>query len=168
MIKAQEAEAFYSQILDLVIDGKTEQVTLKALQRHPSRPVILHADFQRVVADKIMNTMIQLHFINEDNAPGVREGGQVTHIMTEVEISCLPGDLPEYIEVDLGNLEMDQTLHLSELKVPAGVEIRLLAQHADDVNASDHDHGVAAIHMPKAAASEEAGDTGAEAGAAEG
>ena len=117
-------EAFYSHILTVVLGGNSENVVLKDLQRHPFRRRILHVDFQRINEKEELTMRVPLHFINEEKCPGVKTGGGViSHIMTDLEIVCLPKDLPEYIEVDLGNLELGDAIHLGELSLPAGVEI---------------------------------------------
>ncbi len=153
---ALENEAVYSHILTLKIDGKSEKVVLKALQRHPYKPVIMHADFLRVDAKAKLTMNVPLHFLNEEVAPGVKDGGVVSHLKTELEIRCLPGNLPEFIEVDIAELAMDSSLHLTDIKLPKGVE---LASEVD----SSHDHPVVSIHKPRAAveadADEEATDT---------
>jgi len=140
-----ENEAFYSHILTLNVDGKAEKAILKDLQRHPSRPIIMHMDFQRVSANEKIRVHVPLHYINEATSPGVREGGLVTHNMTDVEVHCLPKDLPEFIEVDLGNLEVNGIFHLTDIKLPSGVELIELT------HGEGHDQPVAAIHMPRAA-----------------
>lgn len=146
VIRALENEAFFSNILTLNIDGKKEQkVIVKDLQRHPGRPRILHMDFLRVDANVKLTMSVPLHFLNAEKAPGVLEGGVVNHNMSELEIRCLPADLPEYIEIDLANLGLDEIIHLTQVKVPKNVEIMLLA-HGDD---QAHDHAVASIHMPR-------------------
>jgi large subunit ribosomal protein L25 len=123
-----EHEAFYSHILNLKVDGKSEQVILKDLQRHPAKPLVIHADFQRVSADTKLRTSVPLHFIGEDTAPGIKMGGAVSHYMTSVEIICLPKDLPEFINVEMSEMGIGDSVHLSELKLPEGVEIPALAQ----------------------------------------
>ena len=144
---ALENEAFYSHIIELDVDGKSQQVILKDLQRHPAKPVLLHVDFLRIVKGQKLTLRVPLHFINEATSIGVKtQGGVVTHNMTELEISCLPTDLPEFIEVDLANVEIDQIVHISDIKLPKGVVSVALAHGAD------HDLPVAAIHKPKAAA----------------
>jgi len=143
---ALDNEAFYSQIIELNVDGTAESVILKDLQRHPAKPVILHADFLRVDKTQKLTIRAPLHFINEETCPGVKlQGGVVTHNMTELEISCLPADLPEYIEVDMAEMDVDQVVHISDIKLPEGVESVALA------HGEDHDSAVAAIHIPKAA-----------------
>ncbi len=123
-----EHESFYSHILSLKIDGKAEQVILKDLQRHPAKPLVLHADFQRVSSDTKLRTSVPLHFIGEDIAVGVKKGGVVSHSITSVEVGCLPKDLPEYIGVDVSGLDIGDNIHLSEVQLPKGVEILALAQ----------------------------------------
>ncbi|MDH5191902.1 MAG: 50S ribosomal protein L25/general stress protein Ctc [Gammaproteobacteria bacterium] len=146
LMHALENEAFYSHILDLKVNGKGEQVILRDLQRHPSKPRILHADFQRVSASEKIHMHVPLHFIGEEVAPGVKiDGGIVSHLKNDVEITCLPKDLPEYIEVDISNLGLNESVHLSELKLAAGVEIPELAL------GEEHDHAVVSIHLPRAA-----------------
>ena len=148
------------------VEGKAEQAILKDMQRHPSKPVIMHVDFLRVDAKQKLRVNVPIHFINEDQAPGVQEGGLVTHSMTEVAVLCLPKNLPEFIEADLGTLELDATFHLSDIKTPEGVELVELS------HGEGHDQTVAAIHMPRAAkeeeaveeVSEEAGEAAAEEG----
>ena len=152
-----ENEVFYSHILTLKVNGKDEQVVLKDLQRHPARVAVMHADFLRVSATEKLHMHIPLHFINEDVCPGAKEGGLVTHSMTEVEVVCFPQDLPEYLEVDVSTLELDQSLHMSDIKVPAGVEIVELA------HGEGHDQPIAACHMTRGSKGDEAEDAAAEA-----
>ena len=121
---ASQHEWFYASILDLDIDGKVEQVLLRDMQRHPYRQLIMHLDFQRVDAKQAIRVAVPLHFLNEDKSPaGKAADVVVTHELNEVQISCLPKDLPEFIEVDLADLTLGQTIHLSELKLPKGVEV---------------------------------------------
>jgi len=149
--KALENEAFYSHVIKLSIDGKKEDVLLKALQRHPAKPVIMHADFLRVVAGHEVTVHVPLHFINEDSCVGVKNGGGViSHTMTEVEVNCLPKDLPEFIEVDMAGVDLNQIVHLSDLKLPKGVSIPFLAQ------GPDHDLPVANVHAARVAAADDA------------
>lgn len=132
LVNALKNEAFYSHILTIMIDKTPEKVILKALHRHPSKPQILHADFLRVSATEKLQMNVPLHFINEEAAPGVKlEAGKISHLMNEVEIRCLPADLPEYIEVDLAALKLGEAIHLSEISLPKGVEIVALS-HEDD------------------------------------
>ena len=112
-------EAFHASILSLNLDGKSEKVLLRDFQLHPVRNNILHIDFQRVNENEKIHVKVPFHFINEDTAPGVKiGGGLISHILTEVDISCLPKDLPQYLEVDLGALEIGDSIHLSGIKVP--------------------------------------------------
>jgi large subunit ribosomal protein L25 len=124
-------EAFHASILSVVLDGKKQQVLLRDTQRHAFKPLILHVDFQRVSATQELHIMVPLHFINEDTAPGVKlAGGLINHVITEVDIQCLPKDLPEFIEVDVGALDVGDNVHLSEIKLPKGVTLTQLG--ADD------------------------------------
>ena len=121
---ASQNEWFYSSILSLDLDGKVEKVLLRDMQRHPYKQQIMHLDFQRVNENQAIRVAVQLHFLNEEKSPaGKAAEVVVTHELTEVTISCLPKDLPEFLEVDLGQLEVGTIVHLSELKLPAGVEI---------------------------------------------
>ncbi len=130
---ALKNQAFYSHILTINVNDNAEKVILKALQRHPSKPQILHADFLRISATEKLQMNVPLQFINEDTAYGVKiEGGVVSHLMNEVEIRCLPADLPEFIEVDMADLRNDEAVHLSGLKVPEGVEIVALLHGGED------------------------------------
>ena len=140
-----ENEAFYSHILTVKLGKKEEQAILKDLQRHPSKPVLMHMDLQRVSANEKIRVHAPLHFMNEDTAPGVKAGGLVSHSQTEIEITCLPKDLPEYIEVDLGALELDASIHLSEISLPAGVEAVELT------HGEGHDPSIVSIHMARGA-----------------
>lgn len=145
-----ENEAFYSHIVKLNVDGKAQNVILKDVQRHPSKPTILHADFLRVDKNQKITVRVPLHFINEDQCFGVKmEGGVITHNITELEIICLPADLPEYISVDMTDLKMDEIIHISDIVLPEGVESVALT-HGEELDLS-----VAAIHKPRAAIEEE-------------
>ncbi len=147
--KALENEAIYSSVFHLKVDGKDQQVILKDLQRHPYKPVILHMDFQRVSAKDVLVKMVPLHFINDEASPGHRDGGVVNHIMSQVEVRCQAQHLPEFIEVDLAHLELDQVIHLSDLKLPTKVELAIAPT-------DDHDHPVVGVHISRAALVEEA------------
>ena len=149
--KALENEAFYSHILTLKVDGKDVQAVLRDLQRHPAKGVPTHADFLRVDKTHKITMNVPLHFINEAGSIGVKkQGGEIQHNISEVEVSCLPQDLPEFIEVDMAEVEMNAIVHLSDLKLPKGVELTQLAL------GDDHDQPVAAIHATKVRASESA------------
>jgi len=164
LLHKMENEAFFSHILTVNVGGTQENAIIKDLQRHPFKPVLLHMDLQRVNMSEKIRVHVPLHFINEETSPGVREGGLVTHNMTETEVSCLPKDLPEFLEVDLSGLTLDGIVHLSDIKLPAGVEIVELT------HGEGHDQPIASIHMPRAAkeGSADAGDTGAAEGSEEG
>ncbi|WP_105103588.1 50S ribosomal protein L25/general stress protein Ctc [Microbulbifer pacificus] len=145
MFKALENEAVYSSVLTLDIDGKEESVILRDLQRHPAKAILLHADFQRVSANTKVHVKVPVHFLNEDKCKGVKAGGIVSHTLTELEISAPAAKLPEFIEVDLANLELDGNIHISDIKLPAGVESVALSHGAD------HDLVVASVHKPRGA-----------------
>ncbi|MDP2822400.1 MAG: 50S ribosomal protein L25/general stress protein Ctc [Sulfuritalea sp.] len=116
-------EAFYSSVLNVSLDGVKEMCLLRDVQRHPYRPVILHADFQRVDATHKLHQKVPLHFVNADVSPGVKlSGGMVQHVMSDLDVRCLAQDLPAFIEVDLKDMTTGHSLHVSELKLPAGVE----------------------------------------------
>ena len=116
-------EAFHSSILDMEIDGATEKVLLRSVQWHAYRPQVLHIDFQRVAAGEKIHLKVPLHFSNQENSPAVKlAGGIVSHVVTEIEVTCLPGELPAFVDVDLSNLEAGHPLHLSDIALPAGVE----------------------------------------------
>jgi len=141
MMKQLKHESFYSHILTINIDGKKEQAVLKALQRHPVKPRLLHVDFLRVKAGEALHMKIPMHFVGEENCPGVKAGGLITHLITSVEISCLPKDLPEYIEVDVSALELDATIHLFDIKLPKGVTL----VHNDE----EHNQPIISVHVPR-------------------
>ena len=135
-------EAFHASILTLNIDGKKESVLLRDYQMHPVRNNIQHIDLQRIDENKKLSVKIPFHFLNEDVAPGVKlEGGVVSHIMVDVDISCLPKDLPTYIEVDMIALSIGDSIRLSDIKVPEGVELTTLSE--------DNDPTVTSISQPK-------------------
>ncbi len=125
-------EAFYSHILTLKLNGKSERVVLKDLQRHPYKPVAMHLDLQRVAEDEALHMHVPLHFLNEEACKGARQGGVVNRIFTDIEILCLPRDLPEYIEVDILDLDIGDSILMSEIKLPKGVEL-YAAHHGGDV-----------------------------------
>ncbi|RYU59433.1 50S ribosomal protein L25/general stress protein Ctc [Methylolobus aquaticus] len=139
VLKKLDNEAVYSHVLTIRVGGREEKAVLKALQRHPSRPIVMHMDFQRVSATEKLRVHVPLHFINEGTCPGVKKGGMVSRNLIDVEVACLPADLPEFLEVDLALLDLGQTFHLSDLKLPANVELPALAQGAE------HDLPVVAI-----------------------
>jgi large subunit ribosomal protein L25 len=121
---ASHNEWFYSAILDLALDGKKQKVLLRDMQRHPFKPQLLHLDFQRVDENKAIRIRVPLHFLNQEKSPaGKTSGVLISHALTDIEISCLPKDLPEFLEVDLGELSVGDIVHISDLKLPNGVEI---------------------------------------------
>lgn len=138
-------EAFYSHVIKInVAGGKAEEAVLRDLQRHPSKPFIQHMDLLRVVAGEALRMHVPLHFIGEDECPGVKEeGGIVQHSMNDVEVECLPRNLPEYIEVDCSALNVNDAVHLSELTLPEGVELVDLMH--------DTDRTVVSVQLPRAA-----------------
>lgn len=141
-------EAFHASILSINLEGKKEQVLLRDLQMHPFKPQVLHIDFQRVDQNKKIHMKVPLHFVNADVSPGVKiSGGIVSHVLTELDISCLPKDLPEFIQVDLIELAANNSVHLSDLKMPDGVEIPALTKGGNSA--------VATIVIPRAVVSEE-------------
>jgi large subunit ribosomal protein L25 len=141
--KALESERIYSSVFDITIDGKVEHVILKALQRHPYKPVILHMDLQRVSKKDVLVKFVPIHFTNETQALGVKAGGMINHSITQVEVRCQAQDLPEFIEVDMTPVVLDQVVHLSDLKLPKGVQLTI------DVADGSHDTPVVSIHAPK-------------------
>lgn len=146
-------EAFFSHVIKIHVDGgKTENVVLRDLQRHPAKPFIEHLDFLRVVAGEALRMAVPLHFIGEDECPGVVEdGGFAQRSLMEVEVECLPGDLPENIEVDCSQLQLNDVIHLSELTVPKGVTLVDLMGEEDEQN----DLAVLSIQQPQAAPAED-------------
>ena len=154
---AADFEAFYSHVLTLNVDGKAVEVLVKDMQRHAFKPRILHVDFQRVIAGQELHTNVPLHFINEDKSAAIKAGGIAEHHVNEIEITCLPKDLPEFIEVDIANVEMDSTLHLSDLTLPAGIT-------SVELGKDDETHDLAVVTVkpaPKAAETDEDGEEAA-------
>ncbi len=143
LAKAMQQPAFFSQVLNLSVDGAGQPAVVRAMQRHPATEKVLHVDFLRVRADQALQIAVPLHFINEDQCEGARAGGLIAHNMIELEISCLPEQLPEYIEVDVAALEVGQSLHLSDVVLPEGVTIVALAQGAG------HDASVVTVQAPR-------------------
>jgi len=152
---ALDNEAFYSHIVTLDVEGKTEDVILKDVQRHPAKPIILHVDFLRVSKTQKLHTKVPLHYINEDTCAGVKlGGGNISRSMNELDITCLPADLPEYLEVDVSEVEIGQILHISDVKLPKGVESVELS------HGEEHDLPIFTVNKPKAVVeeTEEAGE----------
>ena len=149
--KVMQSDTFYSQILNILIDGKSQQVVLRDLHRSPDTGKVLHIDFLRVRADQEINVNIPLHFVNEESCVGVKiGGGLIAHNLVEVEISCLPGDLPESIEVDVAELDVGDSLHLSDLVVPDKVTIVALSS-----GESDRDVSVVSVSLKRGGADDE-------------
>ncbi|MEX2259141.1 MAG: 50S ribosomal protein L25/general stress protein Ctc [Woeseia sp.] len=146
VLRQLENEAFYSSVLNIKVGEKNQAAILKDIQRHPARRQILHMDLQRIVEDAEIRMNVPLHFVGEDDAPGVKDGGgTVSRLINDVEVVCLPKHLPEYIEVDISKLELDDMLHLSDIKVPEGVELVELS------HGEGHDQPIVSVHIIKAA-----------------
>lgn len=140
LVRNLQEEQFYSAIINLNLDGKAEKVLLRDLQRHPARPVVLHADLQRVSSSEKLKVVVQLHFVNEDACLGVKQdGGKITKAMMDLEVYCLPKDIPEFVEVDVENLKLGESVHISDLTLPEGVESVQLA------HGEDHDLSIATV-----------------------
>ncbi len=120
---ALRKEAFHASILTMDTEGKKEMVLLRDFQMHPFRQQVLHIDFERVSADKKIHMKVPLHFLNAEKCPGAKAGGVINHVLNELEVACLPGDLPEFIEIDLGDLTLGHSIHVSDIKLPKGLEI---------------------------------------------
>ncbi|MEQ3697339.1 MAG: 50S ribosomal protein L25/general stress protein Ctc [Pseudomonadales bacterium] len=162
LARALEDEAFYSHIVTIKIGRKSEKVILKDLQRHPAKPIIVHADFLRVSAKEKINVKVPLHFLNAESSKGVKlEGGSVITQLNELEVSTLPKDLPEFIEVDLLEVGAGDTLHISDVILPKGVESVALSHGAD------HDLAILTIKKPKGAAADDSAEAADEEDAAE-
>jgi large subunit ribosomal protein L25 len=160
LLRSLEHEAFYSHILSVNVGGTETRAVLRDLQRHPSKPQIMHVDLLRVSATEKLRMYVPLHFLGEEVAPGVKlGGGMVMHELVEVEVECLPQNLPEFIEVDVSALQLNESLHLSDLRTPEGVTLVELAR------GEAHDLGVVSIHARRGGGEEEeAAAPGAEGG----
>ena len=144
------SEAFHASVLTMNLDGKEEAVQLRAFVNHPFRPQVQHVDFQRVDLSKKIHIKVPLHFINEETAPCVKlGGGKISHVMIDVDVTCLPADLPAFIEVDLGQLELGHSVHLQDLKLPKGVELSAHGEHTGEAV-------VATVQVPRGAGEAEA------------
>jgi len=162
LFHALRKEAFHSSILDLEIGGKTQQVLLRDYQMHPFKPLVLHIDFQRVSATEKVHMRVPLHFTNAETSSAVKlQGAVISHIITELEISCLPADLPEFIEVDLSKIEVGHSIHAKDIALPKGVSLVLHIEQENPVLAN------ARIPTVKAAEAEDAAPTAAAAPAAD-
>lgn len=149
VLRLMRDETFFSQIIDLRVDGRSERVILKDLQRHPFKPLVSHMDLLRVRAGQKLRQTVPIHFLNEETAKGVKAGGVIHHDMNEVEVECLPDDLPTYIEVDIAGLELDSAMHLSEIAPPPGAVF--VALETDP----EHDPTLVSIHTPRVVEEEE-------------
>ena len=133
VVQQLDNESFYSSILSVKVGEKSQAAILKDVQRHPAKRVIMHIDLQRIVEDQAIKMNVPIHYVGEEDAPGVREGGgTVTKRVNDVEVTCLPKDLPEYLELDISHLELDEMMYITDIKMPEGVEIVGLAQAADE------------------------------------
>jgi len=142
LLKATEEESFFSSVLSVKVGSNVCKAILKDIQVHPAKRQIMHLDLQRIVEDQEIKMTIPLHYLNEETAPGVKPGGgSVSKTVTEVEVICLPKNLPEYIEVDIGELELDASMHLSDIKLPEGVALTALAQE------TPNDESIVSIHV---------------------
>jgi large subunit ribosomal protein L25 len=139
MLRHLEHESFYSHILTLSVEGKEERVVLKDLQRHPAKPFIQHVDFLRVLDGKAIRMTVPVHFKGEASAPGVKRGGTATKYMTSVELACEPANLPEFIEINMGSLEVGDSIHLADIELPEGVSFPALAR------GPEHNYAVVAV-----------------------
>lgn len=159
LVQQMALEAFYTSILNLKVGKATQPVVIKEVQRHPAKSFVMHLDFQRVVADEEITMTVPIHFIGEEIAVGVKEqGGVIEHTLTDVEISCLPANLPEYLELDVSGLQLNGILHLSDIRFPEGVTSTQLAH--------EHDSPVVAIHPPRREEEPVAGEEGVAAASA--
>jgi len=143
VLRNLQHEAFYSHILTVKVNGSGTRAVLRDIQRHPGKPVIMHMDLQRISESEKLKMHVPLHFLGEETAPGVKAGGLVSHDMTEVHIECLPKDLPEFFEIDISGMEIGDSLHLSDIKVPETVSLIELAR------GEGHDLAVVSIHVKR-------------------
>lgn len=143
VLHALQHEGVFSHILTIKIDGKPEKAVLKSINRHPSKPRILHIDFLRIKAKEKITMNVPIHYLGEEECPGIKDGGVISKHMTDIEIRCLPGDLPESINVDVSNMQLDDVLHISDLPLPSGVELTIL--ELDE----EHNQAIFSIHIPK-------------------
>jgi large subunit ribosomal protein L25 len=151
MLHSLEHEAFYSHILTIKVDGKAQQAVLRDLQRHPFKPLISHADFQRVNPDDKIHVRVPLHFVGEEVAPGVKtQGGMVMHELTEADMTCLAKNLPEFIEIDVSGMNAGDSIHMSDVKLPEGI------QFSELLKGEGHDQAIVTIHAKKGGGEEEA------------
>ena len=152
LFHALRKEKFHASILDMELDGKSERVLLRAFQMHPYKPQVLHIDFQRVSEDQKIHMRVPLHFVGQEDSPAVKvAGGLINHVMSEIDVACLPKDLPEFIEVDLSDLKAHETVRVLDLKLPSGVS-PVLKGKENPVVAAVSTHGEAAEEEVAAAA----------------
>jgi len=151
LLQLLEHEAFYSSIVEVEVDGNIQRVVLKDLQRHPAKPFIQHFDLQRVAATDRIKMNVPLHFVGEEDSPGVKSGGTVSHALVDLEIICEAQNLPEYIDVDISDLDVGDVLHLTDIKLPEGVEIVAMT-HGDE---HEHDELVVSMQAKVEAVEEE-------------
>ena len=143
VVQQLENESFYSSVLNVKVGDKEQAVILKDLQRHPAKRQILHMDLQRILEDEEIRMNVPIHFVNEDTAPGVKQdGGKVSRLISDVEVVCLPKNLPEYLEIDIGQLGLDEMLYISDIPLPEGVEIPALAHGGEEA-----DQPIVSIHI---------------------
>jgi len=155
--KSLENEAFFSHVLTVNVAGQPQKAILKDLQRHPAKDFVTHADFLRVSEKVAIKVHVPIHFLNEEACHGVKmQGGIIQHLETDIEVSCLPANIPEYIEVDMAKVETGQIVHLSDITLPAGVTSVALAL------GEDHDLAISSVIAPKGGASSDAGEESAE------
>jgi large subunit ribosomal protein L25 len=156
-----EVESFHTSILNVKHHNETEQAILRDVQHHPYKPIIIHMDLQRINAKEKIHMSVPIHFVGEEVAPGVKQdSGIISHLITEVDVLCLPGDLPEYLTAELSELKMGESVHLSDIKLPDGVELTSMAHGGDDL-------AVATVVAPRAAVADiEADEADAAAAAA--
>ncbi|MDT8896119.1 50S ribosomal protein L25/general stress protein Ctc [Halomonas sp. I1] len=153
--KALEEEAFFSSVINLEVDGKAQQVVVRDLQRHPYKPLVTHADFMRIDATHEITMRVPLHVVNAETATSIKdEGGELHVLSNEVEVSCLPKDLPDYLEVDIADVALGTTLHLSDLSLPAGVTLVALT------HGEDHDNAVLSITQAKVRSDDDDAEAG--------
>lgn len=145
LVKDLENEAFYTAVINVNVDGNVEKAVLRDIQRHPAKPFILHADFLRINENEKLRVHVPLHFTNEETCEALKLGGQISHLMVEVEVLTLPANIPEYLEVDVQELGVGESLHLTDIKMPEGVEIFALLQ------GDDHDHAIVSIQKGRGA-----------------
>ena len=161
--KSLENEAFYSQVLEVNVAGEVQKAILKDLQRHPAKNNVMHADFLRIDEKVVIKVNVPIHFLNEEDCAGVKmEGGMIQHQATDIEVSCLPSDIPEYIEVDMLEVITGQIIHLSEVTLPEGVTSVALSL------GEDHDLAIASVVAPKGTSDEDEETVEVEEGETEG